>query len=597
MGIPSYFAHLVKKNPNLIKKIIETGCNRLFLDLNGVIHSSTQQTVKEMKAKLELQAQQKQMTPNTVENLINTNKTVLFAKILEKSFLSVIDYIRFLCSVIKPTTLLYIAIDGVAPMSKIHQQRQRRFRAHKDKITKRPIYSKFGVVNIDELLWDSNIITPGTPFMLELSDYIKKNLRNHLMDVLSPSVSIIFSDSLVKGEGEHKIMEHIRKTKDERQWCDVIYGLDADLIMLAMSVSSVHSGYRIYLLRETLEYGTHVVTDDRDMPVLCYFDIYHLKKELITDIKDKGIDVDDEQRWIVDYIFLCFLMGNDFLPHQHTLHISNGGIEILMNIYVLLYKQTKTHIIDENQQMCIELLTNIFDDLYKIENEEMYSHLQKMVHFKYRENRNDTQKTILEKELAESQQIKDRTCERNMLEHFEDWIHIYYEELVGITDKEEFEDMLQNYIYGMKWCLKYYLCGCEDYMWYYKYPATPTFENLRSYLREKGNCLQQNSEITRQHSQNIINMYEQQLMVLPSSSHKYIHPCLRERIENNLDMLLYFPEDFRLLTFGKRFNWESYPIIPHVDYGVYKKFVNECLLEMNTSDREIITINHMDVCL
>lgn len=96
--------------------------------------------------------------------------------------------------------------------------------------------------------WDSNAITPGTPFMDLLAASLRywvvekintdpgwKDVRvpscplQALLDLSFSQLQVIISDASVPGEGEHKIMDFIRRQRTNQghdpNTKHVIYGL------------------------------------------------------------------------------------------------------------------------------------------------------------------------------------------------------------------------------------------------------------------------------------------------------------------------------------------------------------------------------------
>ncbi len=190
-----------------------------------------------------------------------------------------------------------MAIDGVAPRAKMEQQRQRRFKAVKERRDIQKIKSKYNK-NIDTCSWDKNAITPGTQFMHILGEELKHFV---MYDKLFQNLKVILSTSNVCGEGEHKILNHIRN--DTKQYIDVIYGLDADLIMLSMATHNPH----IYLLREALHFGKGIDVGDVDF---LYLDINRLREHLLQHLSmsiNGNFDDSEFRKNLIKMITNCIL--------------------------------------------------------------------------------------------------------------------------------------------------------------------------------------------------------------------------------------------------------------------------------------------------
>ena len=71
------------------------------------------------------------------------------------------------------TKVFFMAVDGVAPRAKMNQQRSRRFRSAREAADNEKKAKQKGEDLPTEKKFDSNVITPGTGFMVRLDRQLK----------------------------------------------------------------------------------------------------------------------------------------------------------------------------------------------------------------------------------------------------------------------------------------------------------------------------------------------------------------------------------------------------------------------------------------
>ena len=59
-------------------------------------------------------------------------------------------------------------------------------------------------------------------------------------------------------------------------------------------------------------------------------------------------------------LFLCYLLGNDFLPHILALDIARNGIECVISKYCETFTDKQNYILSSDTKVLIKILLNYF---------------------------------------------------------------------------------------------------------------------------------------------------------------------------------------------------------------------------------------------
>ena len=529
MGIPLFFRYLVNNYDDLIssnKKILD--CHNLYLDLNCAIHYCCREALKDVVFNKSIQ--------NSLE---------------DKMIKNVIKYIELLIDYSKPRKLLYIAIDGSAPKAKLNQQRMRRFKKFYEKNEINTIKERNNIKEENISEWDTNAITPGTLFMDKLSTKLKSYFKNY------KNLKIIISDSNIPGEGEHKLLEHLRRNYVNKEY-NVIYGLDADLIMLCLIANKPN----IYLLRETVELDNRIHINGFKF---LYLSIDNLKKNLLKEILERlgEIYLKEEQKdkIVNDYIFLSFILGNDFIPHSPSIGIKNGGIDLLLDLYVKYYHNSKSNLVllDE-KKINHDFLKNIFRDLGLMEDSLLETFTKKR-NYKRKPNKVYDNNYEREKDLLNLYPQFNREVERKINQGGEGWRDRYYKHLFDIEEQYEIDKICHKYLEGIFWNFHYYNYGCISWEWSYYYNYPPSFNDLYNYMNKYVSDI----NLIKLPKSKPFKPFEQLLMVLPNNSRELLPPRLGNlMIDNSSDIIQYYPIKYEIETTNNYYLWECHPRLPYV---------------------------------
>ena len=542
MGIPYLYSNIVRKNPSIVVSV-PPKCSRLFLDFNSIVH----QVVNELK--------------NEVQNEVPGRSKIEFHDIFERIVIHT-DEVCKACKAYNPSVLVYIAIDGVAPLAKQNQQRRRRYlSAHTNDIIE--MFKKDN--QIPFVHWDSNQITPGTAFMKELDVFLKNYYASG--QNRCGGAKVIISGSDEPGEGEHKAINYIKKSASDKSdlagGVDIIYGLDGDLIMLSLTCENP-----IFLMRESA-----AVNSDNSSGFK-YVNIETLRKAVSLHLYNSP-----DKRYMHDYVAMCILIGNDFLPNITILKIKFNAIDILCDLYKIIYRKLGENLIlhdgesgDSVYTLNYNFLSMLIDELAKKEDVMMENITREYNMAQPHHNRDKNKQNKLDRFLTEidAYPLRNKTLSHaiNPVQN-KNWRVDYYHNLFNDHSPTMIKNVCTSFIQGLIWNVNYYFNydGVHD-IWFYEYLYAPCLTDIHKYLTIMGS-----NEFSMLYSrldkldENSVSSDLQLLFVLPPQSVDILPPNLQAFVKDTrLGISHLYPLQFRTSTYFKYQGWEALPILPTIKY-------------------------------
>ncbi len=529
MGIKHFFTwfktnfsesiHKMPKN----KKVNELNVtiDNLMIDMNGIFHNSAQKIYEygNFKPNPRLMRSKKQ---KTIQNNLQTQIRL---------FQDVCNAIEHTLDIVKPVKRLILCVDGPAPLSKQNQQRQRRFRS--------------AMESTGDSVFDGNSITPGTKFMDHLTKYIDWYIRKSITeDEKWQNIEVIFSNEKACGEGEHKVLNFIRYYGDKNEtYC--IHGLDADLIMLSLGTHLPN----FYILREDLYDPTNAYF------LINVGEVHDNLAELIKWESDNYIF--HKESAVNDFIFLCFMVGNDFLPHIPSIEIIESGIELILEVYKEV-GSSYGHI------------TMKVGEKIKFIPSSMKAFLGTIGHHEKRnfEHKLRKKESFFKDILLEQCAIQESSGKWTVdIEKYKK----EYQKKCFQTDYP-MEKICHEYLEGMQWVLSYYTTGVPNWKWHYHHHYAPTSSILASHM--------DTFTFTTYKISTPTTPFQQLLCVLPPKSSKLIPDPLDTLLTNTESPLKkHCPDTFEIDVSGKRKEWEGIVLLPMVEFelvrSTYMQYIDQ----------------------
>lgn len=484
MGIPGLCRNITSSHPHICNHEIPNDISHFYIDFNPLIY-----------------------------NAISNND-------ITQTITNCINILNDLCNMVSPSTLLFIAVDGVAPMAKIIQQRDRGYKRH----ILNALFQNDGHI--------TQMIKPGTEFMEQLS----QALHNWGNNVATKHKHIIISDSHIPGEGEHKILDDIRMRYHQTTPMShiAIYSNDGDFLVLAQSISL---SYKTTLICDTNKSSVDAIKAyNTTYYTICGSSFCNI---LLNKLIPTNMTHIPKQAVLYDFMFFMSIAGNDFVkPLPTTKCRTHGVFNNLISLYrALLISHNNTMISlfpDGSYIVNYDMLCNFFKKLGSDDNEKQsFSQMKRSIKSQRHDNHEDASSSFSHINIYDKRHPLYNAYQSR------------YKYVYGCRDVASFKKryyeyfqirnvgrMIQDYLQSLFFTFEYYVCGVPSWYWHYRHPVAPFASDIDKYLSSSSSSPPM--RFITKHAGYPLHPYTVLSIITPKEDHNAILPFRVPYVNNDI---------------------------------------------------------------
>lgn len=516
MGVPGFFRYLCENFSDCVCQFSPlSGSGILCLDLNAIIHPVCQRVYG--------YGEQSVLSKRKKKDDVKITPEYTYEQIIKQ----LEDYRHDT----KPEIIID-TIDGVSGMAKLLQQRKRRFTSETPK------------------QFNTNSISLGTEFLYNFGIYTEKYLRKITLDSVDGLKKSLLSTDQCSGEGEHKLIWIIKELytfwkvwETLRNRSIYVLSSDADLTMICLCLNEWFYTVWLSQMDERKEKKDYKSFIPNIYVIRVYKSDIHIIDitKLSSKIKKLGISV-------YDFIFLCFFIGNDFLPHTPCIDIYNSGIERLLSI-----------------RLRINVPLTYVDKKVKINQDHLLLFLREL-------------------QKSECSWIKERLNDKNLEYKDEIWEKYPHRNYAIEYNKQYLHgkknDACKNYVRGLGFVLEYYTNMIPCWDWCYVYAFSPFIKNVISYLEKrlakKGNIF---SPFSGKRKRKLTRI-EQLMCILPERSISLLPKECQSFVTDNKEYT-----EFKVIRSGIHKDYEQVVDMKCQSYDMIRKHFKKLILSKDTKKK------------